>query len=109
MHISLRRCVPPSPAGGCHQSLLSKQWNRTKKQQIQLLHGHDAHDGGDAAPERKQASKGVAGDAPERPGRTPGHFRSPLPGQAGHVQPLQVVQEAPLRKSQVPPSAVLLC
>ena len=70
----------------------------TKKQQIQLLDRHDAHDGGYAATKRQQTSQGVAGDAAQGPGGPPSHLGRLLPGQAGHMQLLQVIQEAPLHE-----------
>ena len=39
----------------------------TKQEEIQLLHRHNAHDGGDAASKRKQARQGVASNAAQGP------------------------------------------
>ena len=78
---------------------------RTQQEQVDLGDGHDAHDGGDAAAKGQQARQRVPGDAAQRARGAAADLRRGAPRQAGDVQPVQVLQEAPLRAVYVKPVA----
>ena len=62
--------------------------------------GHDAHDGGDAAPKGNEALQGVASNVPEGAGGPAMQCGGLPPGEAGQVQPVHILQEIALQKLQ---------
>ena len=72
----------------------------TYEEGVCFSHGHDAHDGGDAAPKGNEALQGVASNVPEGASRPAMQGGGTPPSQAGQVQPVHIIQKVALQKLQ---------
>ena len=72
----------------------------TYEEGVCFSHGHDAHDGGDAAPKGNEALQGVASNVPEGASRPAMQGGGTPPSQAGQVQSVHIIQKVALQKLQ---------